>query len=236
MLFDRKKLRARSFDRNFIWPKTFSGNYHLTEKSFDRKVIWPKVYLTESLFRKMLIWPKGHLTDFFFLNLSFSKNCRLTDCSYTIRIVHVPNFFVAARRSWRKKWFLYYHYYYSNRVENMIKVTFCNELKNLAELFIFIWGTAPGSDETSGQSNSFLVRCRFKNEKCFPDSNDESRLFYLLLKTFSVKWPFFEKTFGQMNCRWNDLSIKRPFFGKSFRWYELSVKCTFVNMSFRSFD
>jgi hypothetical protein len=46
-----------------------------------------------------------------------------------------------------KKKFLYYHYFYSNRVENMIKVTDCNELENLAEFYIFIWGTAPGGDE-----------------------------------------------------------------------------------------
>jgi hypothetical protein len=78
----------------------------------------------------------------------FLKNGRfrfhLTDCSYSIRIVvHVPNFFVAARRRERKKMFLYCHYYYSNRVEKMIKVTDCNELENLAEFYIFIWGTAP---------------------------------------------------------------------------------------------
>jgi hypothetical protein len=29
----------------------------------------------------------------------------------------------------------------------MIKVIDCNELENLAELHIFIWGTAPGGDE-----------------------------------------------------------------------------------------
>jgi hypothetical protein len=71
----------------------------------------------------------------------------LTDCSYSIRIVHVPNFFVAARCHERKKLFLHCHYYYSNRVENMIKVTDCNELENLAEFYIFIWGTATGGDE-----------------------------------------------------------------------------------------
>jgi hypothetical protein len=34
-----------------------------------------------------------------------------------------------------------------NRVENMIKATYCNELENLAEFYIFIWGSAPGGDE-----------------------------------------------------------------------------------------
>jgi hypothetical protein len=59
----------------------------------------------------------------------------------------VPSFFVAARRRERKKMFLYCHYYYSNLVENMIKVTDCNELENLAEFYIFIWSTAPGGAE-----------------------------------------------------------------------------------------
>jgi hypothetical protein len=36
--------------------------------------------------------------------------------------------------------------YYSNRVENMIKVTDCNELEKFAGL-IFIWGTEPGGHE-----------------------------------------------------------------------------------------
>jgi hypothetical protein len=54
----------------------------------------------------------------------------------------MANFFVAARGRERKKLFLYCHYYYSNRVENMIKVIDLNELENLADLYVFIWGTA----------------------------------------------------------------------------------------------
>jgi hypothetical protein len=38
-------------------------------------------------------------------------------------------------------------FFISNRVENMIKVTDCNELKNLAEFYILFWGTAAGGDE-----------------------------------------------------------------------------------------
>jgi hypothetical protein len=85
----------------------------------------------------------------FFLNCRFRKTGILpTILTYSIRIVHVPNFFVDARRRGRKKLFLYSHYYYYfNRLENMIKVTDCNELKNLAEFYIFIWGTAPGGEE-----------------------------------------------------------------------------------------
>jgi hypothetical protein len=71
--------------------------------------------------------------------------------------------------------------------------------------------------KTTEQSNSILVGCRFKNKKSFSDSNDESSLFYLLSKTFSVKWyfskklsvkcPFFEKAFGQMNFRSNGVRL-----------------------------
>jgi hypothetical protein len=59
----------------------------------------------------------------------------------------VPNFFVAARRRERKKIFLYCHFFNSNREKNMIKVTDFNELENLTEFYIFIWGTVPGGDE-----------------------------------------------------------------------------------------
>jgi hypothetical protein len=89
----------------------------------------------------------------------------------------------------------------------------------------------------------------FWNEKRFTDSNDESRLFYLLSKTFSVKWPFSKKkTFGQMtifqkkSIRSNVLSIKWQFFGKIF-WSNdhfskkaFGQKWTFGHVSFRSFD
>jgi hypothetical protein len=68
----------------------------------------------------------------------------------------------------------------------MIKLTDFNDLENLAAFYIFIWGTAPAATKTS-QSNSILVGARFKNEKSFSDSNDESRLFHLLSKTFWVK-------------------------------------------------
>jgi hypothetical protein len=37
--------------------------------------------------------------------------------------------------------------FYFNPIENMVKVTDCNELENLAEFSICISGTAPGGDE-----------------------------------------------------------------------------------------
>jgi hypothetical protein len=61
MSFDKKKLRTRSFDRKFIWPKVYLTESFLSQND----------HLTESFFRKMLIWPKGHLTECFLL-----KNCR----------------------------------------------------------------------------------------------------------------------------------------------------------------
>jgi hypothetical protein len=109
LLSTKKFIWPKKITHKVVWPKAFSDNDHLTERSFDRKIIWPK----------------GHLTYFFF-KLSFSKNCQQS-CSYSIWIVHVPNFFVAARRRERKELFLYCNYYYSNRVENIIKVTDCNE-------------------------------------------------------------------------------------------------------------
>jgi hypothetical protein len=82
-----------------------------------------------------------------------------------------------------------------------------NELENLAEFYIFIWGTAPGGDEDIW-AKSILVGYRFKNEKSFSNSNDESRL----SKTFSVKRPFFEK-----NIRSNDHFSKKAFGQMTFR-------------------
>jgi hypothetical protein len=105
-------------ENSHLTESTFEKKRHLAEKIL-LKVVWPKIHLTESsfdrkLFLKMIIWPKSHLTEdsferklfskkwsldrkvictFFFDKLSFSKNCHLTDCSYSIRIVHVPNFF-----------------------------------------------------------------------------------------------------------------------------------------------
>jgi hypothetical protein len=65
----------------------------------------------------MIIRPKGQLTESSFDRKFFSKNGHLTNCSHSIRIVHVRNFFVtAARRRERIKLFLYCYYYYFNRV------------------------------------------------------------------------------------------------------------------------
>jgi hypothetical protein len=83
--------------------------------------------------------------------------------------------------------YIFITYYYSNRVENMIKVTDRNELENLAEFYIFIWGTAPGGDEDTWAITLYSDRMQIQNEKRFSDSYDESRLFYLFSKTFSVK-------------------------------------------------
>jgi hypothetical protein len=138
--------------------------------------------------------------------------------------------------------FLFCHYYYSKLVENIIKLIDCNELENLAEFYIFIWGTHLAAMKTSGQSNSILVVCRFKNEKSFSNSNDESRLFFLLLIFFRSNDHFSKITFGQMNFRSNDLSVKWTFgqmtlrlndhfLEKAFGSYELSVKWSIGQMT-----
>jgi hypothetical protein len=44
----------------------------------------------------------------------------------------------------------------------MVKVTGCNELKNLAEFYIFIWGTAPGGDEDIGAIKLYSSRMQIQ--------------------------------------------------------------------------
>jgi hypothetical protein len=148
-----KFTRAQISHQIFFFRKwSFVQIYFRQKMSFDRKKNCAQGRFNEKSFDGKLFSRNGHLTEkspefFFFEKLSFSKNFHLTDCSYSIRIVHVIKFFVAARRRGRKNLFLYCHYYYSNRVENMIKVTDRNEWENLDEFYIFIWGTAPGGDE-----------------------------------------------------------------------------------------
>jgi hypothetical protein len=150
--FDRMPFDRMPFDRKFIWPNRRLTERRLTESSFYRKVIWPIFFsenghLTESSFDKNVTWPKKNCAQGRLAESLFDRKLFFEKWSHEIRILHVPNFFVTARRHERKKMFLYCHCYYSNRVENMIKVTDCNELENLAELYIFIRGTAPGGDE-----------------------------------------------------------------------------------------
>jgi hypothetical protein len=122
-----------------------------------------------------------------------------------------------------------HHYYYSNRVENMIKVTDCNELENLAEFYVSSGAQHLVAMKISGQSNSILVGCRFKNEKSFSDSNVESKLFYLLSKLFRSNDHFSKKTLGRMNFRSNELSVKWLF-----GLMTIFRKKTFGHMNFRS--
>jgi hypothetical protein len=57
----------------------------------------------------------------------------------------------------------------------MIKVTDFNELENLAEFQIFIWGTASSGDLDIWATKLYSVRMQIQNGKSFSDSNDESR-------------------------------------------------------------
>jgi hypothetical protein len=65
--------------------------------------------------------------------------------------------------------------------------------------------------KTSGQSNSILIGCRFKNKNSFSDSYDESRLFYLLSKIFRSNYHFSKKKHGQKTIFLKKLSVKRTF-------------------------
>jgi hypothetical protein len=83
---------------NAVWPIFFSDNSHLTESTFDKKS-----HLTEKNAHKV-VWPKIHWTErssfdrmFFFWKMVDFEKLYLTERSYSIRIVHVPNVFVAAR-------------------------------------------------------------------------------------------------------------------------------------------
>jgi hypothetical protein len=63
--------------------------------------------------------------------------------------------------------------------------------------FIFSSGARRlAATKTSGQSNSILVGCRFKNEKSYSDSNDESRFFTFCQKLFRSNDNFSKKIFG----------------------------------------
>jgi hypothetical protein len=72
--------------------------------------------------------------------------------------------------------------FYSKLVKNMIKVTNCNELEIKLNFILSSEALRLAATNTSGQSNSILVGSRIKNENSFSDSNDESRLFYILSK------------------------------------------------------
>jgi hypothetical protein len=72
--------------KNVMCPKKNCAQGRLTENSFDQKFICPKAF-----------YEYDHLTESSSDQNFFSKKYHLTDCSYSIRIVHQPNFFVAAR-------------------------------------------------------------------------------------------------------------------------------------------
>jgi hypothetical protein len=106
---EKSHLAENKTYQKVVWPiffgkGSFDRKSNLKNLSNDRNDIWPKVHLTESFFRK-----NGHFTErsfdrMFFFKWSFdrkyffSKKFYLTDCSYSVRILCVLNFFVAARR------------------------------------------------------------------------------------------------------------------------------------------
>jgi hypothetical protein len=155
---------------NFLF---ISKNCHLTERSFDRM--------------------------FFFLkNCRFRKKNLLTDCSYSIRIVHVPNFFITNRRRKRKNFFLYCHYYYSSRVENMIKVTDCDELRHSA------WRRR----RHRGNQTLFWSDADLKMRKAFPILMMNQGCLTFCQKLFRSNDHFSKKAFGQMTIFRKKHSVK----------------------------
>jgi hypothetical protein len=84
-------------------------------------------------------------------------------------------------------------------------------LENLAEFYIFIWGTVPGGDEDIWAIKLYSGRMQNPNDKNFSESNNESRLFYFLSNDH-----FSEKAFGHMNFRSNDHFLFKKAFGQRF--------------------
>jgi hypothetical protein len=125
------------------------------------------------------------------------------------------------------QWFLvvsaphiYCHDYYSNRLENMIKVTDCNELKNLAEFYIFIWG-----DEDIWAIKLYSGRIQIQS---FSDSKMMNQGYFTFCqKLFRSNDHFSEIAFGHTNFRSMTIFRKK---------LSVSVKWTFGRMSFQSFD
>jgi hypothetical protein len=216
MSFDRKKTAHK-----VVWPK-----FYLTVSACDRKlflkmIIWPKVHLTKSFFQKMVIWFDRL---FFFDKLLFSKNCHLTDCSYSIRIVHVPNFFVTAKRQWKKK--------------------------NCSMILMIVLGLFYDcSVDSNGESRLFYLLSktifRKKHSVKWPILEKKHSIKWTFgQKTFRSNDHFAKKAFGHIKFRSNDLSVNDlkviwTFGQMNFRSNDLSVKCSFFEkalgqMNFRS--
>jgi hypothetical protein len=133
---------------------------------------------------------------FSFEKLSFSKNHHLTDCAYSIRILRVPNFFVAARRRKRKKIVPILSLLLFQSCRELIKVTDCNELENLAEFYIFIWGTARRLAAT--KTFIFWSDADSKMRKAFPILKMNQGCFTFCQKLFRSNDHFSKNIFGQM--------------------------------------
>jgi hypothetical protein len=78
----------------------------------------------------------------------------------------------------------------------MIKVTNCNELENLAEFYIFIWGMAPGGDEDMGHWGNqtlFWSDADSKMRKAFPILMMNQGCFTFCQKLFRSNYHFSKK-------------------------------------------
>jgi hypothetical protein len=153
--FDRTLFERMPFDRKFIRPNRRLTERRLTESSFYRKVMWPIFLLKMVIWPNLLstknviwpkkiahkvVWPKIHLTESsfdqkLFLKMIMTECFFLKNCRFRKIIiwptVHIPleKYMCPTSSSPPGTVFLYCHYYYSNRIENIIKVTDLMNLK-----------------------------------------------------------------------------------------------------------
>jgi hypothetical protein len=82
-------------------------------------------------------------------------------------------------------------------------------LENLAEFYIFIWGTAPGGDEDIWAIKIFSGWMQIqKMREAFPILTVNQGCFTFCQKLFRSNDHILKKIFGQMNFRPNKISVK----------------------------
>jgi hypothetical protein len=105
VIWPNAKLIKRSFYRKYLENSYLTENQiwktnQMTEMTFDRKFIWPKSFSERWLFGRKVIWPKVHLTEsFFFEKWLFDRKSfwqRVKQPWFIIRIGKAILIFVSA--------------------------------------------------------------------------------------------------------------------------------------------